>query len=192
VSLLTPTQFWFLRHGETDWNAQGLSQGRTDIPLNQVGVAQAERAARTLAGVGIVRIVASPLIRARRTAEIVAEALGLPVALDGELQEVNFGAQEGQPMADWFDDWVAGRMTPVGAESFAALTARVVGAVNRAVAGPLPVLLVAHGAVFRALRGAMGLEPNMRTPNALPILVQPPVGAGGAWTLAPAKLAAET
>ena len=44
------TPFWFLRHGETDWNARGLSQGNVDIPLNAVGRAQAERAAVALQG----------------------------------------------------------------------------------------------------------------------------------------------
>src|SRR5215218_7633881 len=144
---LNPTAFWFLRHGETDWNAEGRSQGRTDIALNSVGLAQARRAARTLVGIGgIATIVASPLTRARVTAEIAAEALGLPVALDEDLQEVNFGEQEGLPMGDWYDDWIAGRYTPAGAESFGGLVDRAVAAVNRATARPAPVLVVAHGA----------------------------------------------
>ena len=189
---LNPIPFWFLRHGETDWNAQGLSQGRTDIPLNAVGLAQAERAARTLRGIGgIATIIASPLVRARRTAEIAAEALGLPVGLDAGLQEVNFGEQEGKPMGDWYDDWIAGTYTPAGAEDFATLLARAVAAVNRATAKPGPVLVVAHGALFRALRLAFGHEPNVRTPNALPIRCTPPAGGATAWDLAPAALAAE-
>lgn len=184
--------FWFLRHGETDWNAQGLSQGRTDIPLNAVGLAQARRAAATLADLGgIASIVSSPLIRARVTAEIAAEALGLPVRLDQELQEVNFGEQEGQPMGDWYDDWIAGDYTPEGAETFAGLLARAVGAVNRATALPGPVLIVAHGALFRALRLAFGHEPNVRTPNALPIRCAPPEDGGPIWEVVPAPLAPE-
>jgi broad specificity phosphatase PhoE len=186
---LTRTAFWFLRHGETDWNAQGLSQGRTDIPLNAVGIAQAERAARTLRESGIATIVSSPLIRARRTAEIVAEAMGLPVATDDDLAEVNFGEQEGQPMSDWYDDWIAGGYTPAGGEPFAALLARGVAAVNRAVAKPGPVLVVAHGALFRALRLALGHEPNVRTPNALPIWLTPPPETGTEWGIKPAVLA---
>ncbi|WP_200306820.1 histidine phosphatase family protein [Paracraurococcus ruber] len=189
---LNPIPFWFLRHGETDWNAQGLSQGRTDIPLNAVGLQQARRAAWTLAGIGGIRtIVASPLVRARVTAEVAAAELKLPVGFDDDLQEVNFGEQEGQPMGDWYDDWIAGEYTPKGAETFAELLARAVGAVNRATALPGPVLVVAHGALFRALRLAFGHEPNVRTPNALPIRCTPPADGGRVWDVAPATLAPE-
>jgi probable phosphoglycerate mutase len=181
--------FWFLRHGETDWNAQGLSQGRTDIPLNRVGVMQAERAAHAMRSSDLATIVASPLIRARRTAEIVAEPLGLKVLLDEDLAEVDFGEQEGQPMGDWYDDWIAGRYTPRGAETFRTLLERAVRGVNRALERPAPVMVVAHGALFRALRLALGHEPNVRTPNALPMLVTPPEGKATAWGIAPAVLA---
>jgi len=187
--MILHTPFWFLRHGETDWNAQGLSQGRTDIPLNDVGVLQAERAARTLRGSDIATVVSSPLTRARRTAEITAEALGLPVQLDPDLVEVNFGEQEGQPMGDWYDDWIAGDYTPEGAESFQQLLERSVRGVNRALTQPAPVLIVAHGALFRALRLALGHEANVRTPNALPMLISPPADGGKQWDIALAVLA---
>ncbi len=184
--------FWFLRHGETDWNAEGRSQGRTDIPLNSVGLLQARRAAKTLAAIGgIATVVASPLVRARVTAEIAAEALGLPVEFDEGLQEVNFGEQEGQPMGDWYDDWIAGHYTPDRGEPFDVLLARAVAAVNRATAKPGPVLVVAHGALFRALRLAFGHEPNVRTPNALPIRCEPPADGGAVWQVTPAELAPE-
>ena len=55
--VLNPIPFWFLRHGETDWNAEGRSQGRTDIPLNTVGLAQARRAALAMVDRDIVTIV---------------------------------------------------------------------------------------------------------------------------------------
>ena len=133
---LSPIPFWFLRHGETDWNAQGISQGNIDIPLNAVGVAQARAAAEKLRNRGIATIVASPLSRARVTAEFVGEALGLPVALDPDLREVSFGVQEGQAMSGWFADWVNGAFTPEGAETFAALRHRAVAAANRAIGQP--------------------------------------------------------
>lgn len=181
--MLISRSFWFLRHGETDWNAQGLSQGNVDIPLNATGIAQAAAAAEMLRNRGISTIIASPLSRAHDTAKTVAAAVGLPVVLDEGLREVSFGQQEGQPMTDWFNDWVAGHFTPPDAESFADLRARAVAAVNRALAQPAPVLVVAHGALFRALRAEMGLEPNVRTPNAMPFFCEP----GAPWSLTPAK-----
>jgi len=177
--------FWFLRHGETDWNARGISQGNVDIPLNPTGLAQARSAAQKLRNRGIASIIASPLSRARATAELAGEALGLPVAIDPDLREVAFGVQEGQAMSGWFSDWVSGAFTPQGAETFAALRHRAVAAVNRATALPPAVLIVAHGALFRSLRAAMGIEPNMRTQNAVPIFCEPPASGDAAWTLQP-------
>ena len=180
--MLQPRAFWFLRHGETDWNARGLSQGNVDIPLNPAGVAQAGTAAGLLRTRGIRSIVSSPLSRAHDTARTAGEAIGRPVVLDEGLREVSFGVQEGQPMAQWFDDWVAGVFTPEGAETFAALRARAVSAINRALTHEAPVLVVAHGALFRALRAEMGLPANVRTPNAVPLFCEP----GSPWTLMPA------
>ena len=182
---LQPVPFWFLRHGETDWNAQGISQGNVDIPLNAVGIAQARAAAERLRYRGIATIVSSPLSRARVTAELVGEALGQPIAIDRDLREVAFGVQEGQKMSGWFADWVSGRFTPEGAESFATLQHRAVAAANRATAQPPAVLVVAHGALFRSLRSAMGIEPNLRTQNAVPIFCAPPSVGETRWSLRP-------
>ncbi len=179
---LTRVAFWFLRHGETDWNVQGLSQGNTDIPLNATGVAQAHAAAATLRNRGIAAIVSSPLSRAYDTAVIAANVLGLPVEIDDDLREVAFGAKEGHPQTEWFADWVAGTWLPDGAETFLQLRLRAVAAVNRALERPAPVLVVGHGALFRALRADMGLEPNVRTPNATPFWCEPGVPA---WSLTP-------
>jgi len=181
--MLPSIGFWFLRHGETDWNAKGLSQGQADVPLNANGEAQAERAAELLKGRGIATIVASPLARARRTAETAAAALDLPISFDPELREVAFAGREGQPLGSWFDDWVAGIATPPGAESFAELAARAKRAVTHALAFPAPVLIVSHGALFRALRAVMGLPVDIRTPNAVPIFCEPPAAPENPWTL---------
>ena len=184
--MLTPRAFWFLRHGETDWNARNLSQGNIDIPLNEVGRAQAVTASRLLSRRGIRTIVSSPLSRARDTADVAAAAIGRDVSLDEELREVSFGEQEGQPMGDWYDDWIAGTFLPPGAEPFADLKARAVRALNRALDLESPVLVVAHGALFRAVRAAMGLEPNIRTPNATPFFCEPGPTPDTPWTLTPA------
>jgi broad specificity phosphatase PhoE len=180
---LHPVAFWFLRHGETDWNAQNLSQGAVDIPLNETGLAQARSASLLLRGRGIRSIISSPLTRAKVTADIAAAQLGLPVQIDDGLKEVAFGVMEGKPMSEWFQPWVDGLLTPEGAESFPTLTKRAVAAVNRCIARPPLVLVVAHGALFRALRGAMGHEPNVRTRNAVPVWWEPPADGTGAWGL---------
>lgn len=177
---ITPIAFWFLRHGETDWNAQNLSQGSIDIPLNPTGIAQAHAAAARLRHRGITTIMASPLSRARDTAEIVADVLGLEVQFDEGLREVSFGVQEGQSMGEWFSEWIDGKMTPEGGESFADLRARGVAAINRALLHPAPVLVVAHGALFRGLRQAMGLGAGVRTPNGTPYWCDP---GKPAWTV---------
>jgi broad specificity phosphatase PhoE len=185
--VLTPRPFWFIRHGETDWNAQNLSQGAVDVPLNATGEAQAAAAARLLVGRGIEAIYASPLSRARRTAEIIGAALGLPVEIVPDLREVAFGAQEGQPMGAWFHDWIAGRFTPPGGEPFAELRARAVAVINALLARPPAPLIVAHGSFFRALRSAMGLPADVRTRNAAPLQCCPPDGEGAAWCLLTAE-----
>ncbi len=185
--MLERRAFWFLRHGETDWNARGWSQGNVDIPLNPVGVAQAHTAAELLRNRGIRSVVSSPLSRAEDTARAAAAALGLEVELEDGLREVSFGVQEGQPMAQWFDDWVAGHFTPEGAETFASLRTRAVAAVNRALERAAPVLVVAHGALFRALRAEMRLAPNIRTPNAMPLFCEPGAAPDAPWTLTPAS-----
>lgn len=185
--MLTHRAFWFLRHGETAWNADGLAQGNVDVPLNDRGVAQAREAAAVLLGQGVRSVVSSPLGRARHTAGIVADALGLSVETEAELREVAFGTKEGQPMGPWYEDWLEGRSTPPDAESFAALRARAVRAVNGALQRPSPVLVVAHGSLFRAVRAEMSLPATVRTPNGLPIFCEPGQAPGHPWRLSAAS-----
>jgi broad specificity phosphatase PhoE len=183
MTAIRPVAFWYLRHGQTDWNAHDLAQGGTDVPLNERGREQAREAAGLLRAHRIAGIVASPMSRARETAEIVAEALGgLPIATDTDLREACFGEREGRPMDAWFQEWIEGTATPARAESFEDLRARGVAGLNRALARPAPVLVVAHGSLFRALRQAMGLAPTLRMPNGVPTHCAP----GSPWVLTPA------
>jgi broad specificity phosphatase PhoE len=183
---LTPVTFWFLRHGETDWNVKSLAQGAVEVPLNENGIAQAHTAAERLRNRGIRQIICSPIGRARVTADIVAKTIGATIEIEADLRECAFGVMEGKPIAgQWFTDWIEGKSTPEGAESFAELRTRGVAAINRATSNPPPILVLAHGGLFRAIRAAMGLEPNFRTPNATPLLCEPPRGTATAWSLAP-------
>lgn len=89
------------RHGETDWNAAGILQGWTDVPINDLGREQARELAHAVGGLGFLRIYSSPLRRALECAQIVARQLGLdpPHCLDG-LKERNFGVIQGVPKSE--------------------------------------------------------------------------------------------
>ncbi|MGW9182427.1 histidine phosphatase family protein [Agromyces sp. NPDC055661] len=95
-----------IRHGQTDWNLAGRMQGRTDIPLNETGRAQALAAAAPLAAEPWDVVVSSPLDRARETAAIIARELDLPVggAYD-ELIEQDFGEAEGTLVSELDVRW---------------------------------------------------------------------------------------
>ena len=89
------TRLLLVRHGETDWNADGRLQGQTDRPLNDYGRRQARQLADELAAEDLAAIYASDLARARETAEIVGLRLELPVTLDADLREKDWGTWEG-------------------------------------------------------------------------------------------------
>jgi len=82
---------YIVRHGETDWNREGIYQGHTDTPLNEDGRKTAERLGHTLSKIKISCIYSSDLLRARETAEIINRFLNVPVCYTQDLRELNFG-----------------------------------------------------------------------------------------------------
>ena len=95
---MTGSHLCIVRHGETDWNKNGILQGWIDVPINALGQRQAHELATAMAGVGFTTVWCSPLARARETAEIVAGQLRLPAPLQHPgLKEKNFGAVQGIP-----------------------------------------------------------------------------------------------
>jgi broad specificity phosphatase PhoE len=179
---LPPVPFLYLRHGETDWNAALRAQGRSDIPLNATGRAQAEAAAAPLARLPIDAIVHSPLDRAAETARIVATKVAAPLVVEPDLAEVSFGVREGESMGPWYERWLHEADTPDGGESFAALTARAERALAAHLLPGRLVLFVAHGALFRAVRAVLGAPIDQRLANAVPYRCTP---AGVEWTIDP-------
>jgi len=166
--------FYFLRHGETTWNASGKTQGQLNAPLSDKGRAQAEAAARALAAEPIERIVASPLDRARHTADAVARALGLSVETDDDLMECHLGDHQGRPHGPFLAAFFRGEHEPPNGETFDRFRARVWGAMQRAVARGPNTLIVAHGGLWIAARTKVAMEPDLaRMPNALPLRVHP-------------------
>jgi probable phosphoglycerate mutase len=165
--------FYFLRHGETDWNRIGLVQGQVNMPLNGNGLAQARAARHVLADQGIGTICTSPLDRARLTADIIAAGLHVPVREIGNLKECNFGAREGHPKGAWYDAWRQGE-APLGAERFVHFMERALDGINEALRNPGPVLIVAHGGIYWAIERFAGIARRDRIPNGVPLFHAPP------------------
>jgi ribonuclease H / adenosylcobalamin/alpha-ribazole phosphatase len=150
-----PTTTLLLRHGQTALSAERRFAGRGDIPLTELGLEQAAAAAARLAARGGIDLVlTSPLLRARQTAQAVADAAGVPLAVDDDLAETDFGSWEGmsfaEVMARWPDEmaaWLANAdAAPSGGESFAAVAVRVDAALDRLLAAQQgqTVVVVSH------------------------------------------------
>ena len=166
---------YFVRHGETDWNLARRYQGQRDIPLNATGREQARRNGHTLltalgAGAATLDYVASPLLRAKQTIEIVRSELGLAAdafRTDARLMEINYGHWEGRCWQDIANVDAAGyrareadvwNWQPQGGESYQMLADRVGGWLSEIVRD---TVAVAHGGVSRALRLLLlGLTPR--------------------------------
>ena len=139
------------RHGQTDFNAQRRFQGQTDIPLNEAGLRQAERAAPYLAALGPDALFSSDLSRASGTAQVLARLTGLPVQFDKDLRERSGGSWEGltdTEIRERYPEAFARWMPPDG-ESLAAVADRASAALLR-IADDLPdgslAVVVGHGA----------------------------------------------
>lgn len=149
-------RLYLVRHGETEGNRERRYIGWEDLPLNSRGEEQAQALAQSLAREPITAIYSSDLVRAKATAAPIAHAHRLPVQVDSDLREVNFGAWSGLTYAEieriapdrlraWIND--PEQHAPPGGESLAALRLRALRAV------PLRdgALVVSHGGTLRAL-----------------------------------------
>jgi probable phosphoglycerate mutase len=161
------TTLLLTRHGETDWNAERRWQGHSDPPLNERGREQARELAAALDGVDV--IYSSDLARARETADILGERLGLRVRLDPRLRERNFGSWEGRTWEELEVDeaedlgrWMAGDSHgPDDAEPYEEFSARIESFLDEVVLRhPAErVLVVGHGGSIRAIHAlAEGLD----------------------------------
>jgi broad specificity phosphatase PhoE len=170
----TPT-IYYIRHGETAWNAGGRLQGVQDVPLNDLGRKQAARAGNILADLfardgrdkSSLPFVASPLGRARSTMELVRGVLGLPpdeYSLDDRLREIGYGVWEGSTLAEMQaadPAFFAKRLTekwtlaPEGGETYASVQLRMRDWYDSLL---VDTVAVAHGGTARALMVALGLE----------------------------------
>lgn len=166
---------YFVRHGQTEWNAAGRFQGSQDIPLNDLGKGQAVRSGELLADIltndsrnpAKVPFVSSPLGRARNTMELLRGVLGVPphdYELDDRLREIGYGHWEGSTLAQMevshpelfaerqLDKW---GVPPPGGESYASVTIRVRDWYDSLLQD---TVTVSHGGTMRALLVALDVE----------------------------------
>ena len=148
------------RHGETDWNRNGIWQGHGDPPLNDLGRRQAAELAERLADVDIDALYASDLRRAYETAEFVARAKGMSITADPSLREMDVGSWSGLTMEEIQERFPEAAYHD--GEAREAFHARAVEALDR-IAKAHPgqrVLVVTHGGVVRALERHLYGEPR--------------------------------
>ena len=155
--------FLCIRHGVTDWNREGPFQGRTDIPLNDEGLSQAHAAARRLQGVSFSHIVSSPLVRAAKTAEIIAAASRKPLSIDADLIECDFGSLEGRSIRDTMRDGgitakqALATILPADGEPWASVSERALRCVGKWLDRhpQFVILFVNHDAVMQSMSEAL-------------------------------------
>lgn len=173
--------FYFIRHGETDWNKEYRAMGHTDIPLNQNGLEQAVLAAELLKDIQFDCIISSPLRRALKTAQIIAEKRDTAVQIVDEFKECFFGVLEGTNLL--FDPRVQGwekgaRVEDV--EHYHDFSNRVIQALVFALSGSKTPLIVSHGGVYRIIQSALGL-PHHGLKNCVPVFHNPVKQLDGIW-----------
>jgi probable phosphoglycerate mutase len=160
------TSIYFIRHGETDWNAEYRYQGQADIPMNETGRQQAlrngEKLRTLLPGIAEADYVTSPLARALETMRIVRGALSLEpetFRIDERLKEAHYGDWQGTLLSDLPGVDAAGiaartrdpfRWRPRGGESYEDLMARTLPWLETVTRD---TVVVSHGGVSRVLRG---------------------------------------
>lgn len=161
--------FYFIRHGQTDWNAAEKVQGSSDIPLNSRGGEQAIHAARVVSRQPIDLLITSDLCRASETAHLINLGLGLEVVIEPGIREKNFGILEGKTLTemDALEEIINrdttrpmqsnGKRQPQGAEFYDDFEARVLKAIeaNLQKYPKANILFISHGAVFKAIHTAL-------------------------------------
>jgi len=141
-----------LRHGQTDWNKQGKIQGREDIPLNNAGIEQIKKAAEYIKKLNWEIIVASPLSRAKMSAQILSKELkNLEILYDINLIERDYGEASGKTKAERASLFPDGKWN--GMEPFDQLQRRTINALTKYTNeyNEGNIIIVAHGEAIRSI-----------------------------------------
>lgn len=97
------TWIYLIRHGQTVWNEEGRLCGSSDVPLSKIGLFQAHKVAERLKDVNISAVYSSPLMRAKQTAQAIASFHQLPVFVENDLREIDYGDWEGVKVSEAMD-----------------------------------------------------------------------------------------
>ena len=149
-------KLYVARHGQTRWNAENKICGRTDLPLTEEGLRQAEELAGRMKDLAIDRIIASPLARALHMAKIISDHCGAPVSVDKRLIEQDYGIFEGLDRGN--PEFLANKrqfaVRYPGGESMMQLAGRVYPFLKelRREYPKENILLVCHGGICRVIR----------------------------------------
>ena len=143
--------FYFIRHGETDWNKQNLRQGQIDIPLNETGIIQAAALKDLVADLDIYSVCYSPLQRTTQTMQLATAHLTCTKLPIDELKEWHFGDWEGQPKDISISNEAIHTVLPPNGEAFHIFANRVLRGMQKALLLPGPVLIIGHGGVYAAV-----------------------------------------
>ena len=186
IRQLRSVPFYFIRHGQTDWNVAHRAMGVTDIALNETGKLQAENAASLLKEREIACVFSSPLQRALETAETIVSGRDIEIKSVQNLKEFNLGEYAGKKIDTWFDEWMDGMILPEG-ESYTDFVDRSIQGVNEALIGQKPILIVGHGGTYWSIQRATGLLDLPDLPNCEPVEFIPPTESIPAWQCVPIK-----
>lgn len=171
-------KLYFIRHGQTDWNIDGKIQGRTDVELNEEGIAQAEKLKNIVKDYNIDLIISSPLARARKTANIIRDEINCDIIFDEALIERDFGVFEGLTSVEIeeeeskygkFNNYYL-NVERLGVEPIKTLCDRVwtfIEGVKRKYYDK-NILIVTHGGVMRGVEGyfnGINEDGDMLNPN---------------------------
>jgi len=158
-----------VRHGQSTWNAEQRWQGQADPPLSALGERQGRAAAAAVQHLAISRIIASDLVRARRTAELLAPP-GTDVTVEPALRERHAGDWTGltrKEIDERYPGWIDDQRSPPGFEADEPLLERVLPVVEALLADPdtpVATLALTHGGVIRTIERHFG-APSTPVPN---------------------------
>lgn len=157
-------KIYLVRHGETNWNTELRYQGQRDIPLNEEGLRQAMCIAHNLDAEKIEKIYTSPLLRAHKTASLIAEKHGLDLCVEPDLMEIDFGEWEGRNYnelkkeeQDFAERWFFNpdTISIPGGEPYTVFKERVLAGYKRIRNLNKNIAIVTHAGVIRVIMAAV-------------------------------------